>query len=293
MADGNDSTRALEELGRRIERIERHLSLGPMPAAAPPRAESIARDSEAEAIEHATSSPTAQPAPLVPPISSSTRPAASWSEQFKAGHAAAQPASPPATSLFTPALPSRPWHSSLPGLRPVWSRAARTERDGAGESAAPAVPRRSWETLIGERWLAWAGSITVVIGAIFLAGYIDVGNVWGSLPSLIKCSILAAFGGGMLLAGEVVMRRYGLTAAVGLYAAGLGTLYITAYASFGWYALISETAALVLMGAVSAAGCGLTLRARSLAIGALSLIGAFLAPLLLRSAPVAPLAQPL
>jgi len=297
MADDSDTRRALEDLGRRIERIERHLQLDPhaisheaarsRPLAAPGAGapvgpghpvDSIMRSADAVPPREAIAASAITP-PIAPPIVSPTSPPT------------APPISTPAAApsslrdVFEPARRSR--EISREPLS--WRDVVRKKPDAVDADA----PRRSWETLIGERWLAWLGSITVVIGAIFLAGYIDVGSVWGALPPLVKCLILTAFGAGLLIGGEILMRRFGLAAAVGLYAAGLGTLYITAYASFGWYNLISETSSLVLMGAVSAGGCALTLRTKSIAIGTLSLIGAFLAPLLLRSAPVAPLAQPL
>ena len=68
---------------------------------------------------------------------------------------------------------------------------------------------------------------------------------------------------------------------VGLYSAGLGVLYLDAFSTFQFFELLSEHTAFLLMGIVALLGFAITLRARSLTIGVLSLLGGHLTPGLL------------
>ncbi len=143
------------------------------------------------------------------------------------------------------------------------------------------APRPALEVIIGERWMAWVGAIIVVVGVGFFVklGY-DMGW-WGMLPPIVKCLAAAGFGAGLVVAGEVALRRVGRMAAVSLYGAGLGTLYLTAYATFRWFELVPQAGAFGLMFCVARLGIGLPHRGRMLALGVLSLLGGYGTPILL------------
>ncbi len=158
-----------------------------------------------------------------------------------------------------------------------------TPRGGATasgpERSKPARP--ALEMIIGERWMAWVGAIVVVVGVGFFVKLAYDMGWWGALPPIVKCLVAAAFGAGLVAAGEVALRRVGRMAAVSLYGAGLGTLYLTAYATFRWFDLVPQAGAFGLMFCVALLGIGLTIRGRMLAIGVLSLLGGYGTPILL------------
>lgn len=137
------------------------------------------------------------------------------------------------------------------------------------------------EERIGQRWMAWVGAVVIVLGASFLVklGY-DAG-LWGKLSPLARSLLVAGLGAVLLLAGEVALRWIGPAASAGLFGAGLGTLYLDSYASFQWFELLPRDPAFLLMGLVALVGFGLTLHTRFLSIGALSMIGGYLTPLLI------------
>ena len=130
--------------------------------------------------------------------------------------------------------------------------------------------------------MAWVGAIVIVVGAGFLVklGY-DAG-LWGRLPTIAKCLLVAGFGATLLGAGEIALRRIGQPASVGLFGAGLGILYLDAYATFAWYDLATGGQAFLLMGLVAGLGFAITLRSSFLTIGVLSIVGGYLALWLVR-----------
>lgn len=139
----------------------------------------------------------------------------------------------------------------------------------------------SLEFQIGAKWLGWVGALVIVIAAAFFIKLaFDQGWI-GKLPRGARCAICAAFGLTLVALGDLARRRIHVLAATGLLAAGLGTLYLMAYASFRYFAIVSETGAIVLMAMVAALGIVMTVRGQMLAIGILSLAGAYATPSLL------------
>jgi hypothetical protein len=134
--------------------------------------------------------------------------------------------------------------------------------------------------------MAWIGAIVIVIGAAYLVMLGVEAGWWGRLSPLAQCLSVAGFGALLIAAGEAAFRRIGPAASVGLFGAGLGTLYLDAFAAFEWFnpSLVSHEGAFVLMGIVALVGFGITLRSAFLTIGILSIIGGYLTPLLLRGA---------
>ena len=135
--------------------------------------------------------------------------------------------------------------------------------------------------------MAWAGAIVIVIGIGYLVMLgVDYG-LWGKIPPVLRCLLIAGFGALLIAAGDFVRRRIGRVASVGLYGAGLGTLYLDAFAAFQWFEraggapLVSREWAFVLMGVVALGGFAVTLQSRFLTIGILSIVGGYLTPILL------------
>ena len=96
-----------------------------------------------------------------------------------------------------------------------------------------------------------------------------------------RCLLVAAFGASLIAVGEVALRRIGVAASVGLFGAGLGTLYLDAFAAFTQLGIVSQEWSFVLMAVVAILGFGVTLRTRFVSIGVLSVVGGYLTPWLL------------
>ncbi len=128
--------------------------------------------------------------------------------------------------------------------------------------------------------MAWVGAMAVVVGiALFMKWAYDEG--WLRVVSVaMRCAMSAVFGMALLGAGEVALRKVGRAASVGLFGAGLGTLYVTTLVSFRLEVLGSAGLTLLLLGVVAGIGVGVAVRAALLSIGIVSIIAGYAAPLL-------------
>jgi len=310
----DDLKRELERLYARLARIENHLRLGEIveepeeesPAASQPPAPVVRASSftesrledQAEREDRAQERLELEPLAAMeapPPAERPAEPAMREEEEEEAD-AAAKPAHPPI-------VPSRADVTVPPIVTPPPRPAAPpTVPPTAQPSAPPPAPqrivdqpkeRKSLEVLIGGKWMAWVGALIVIIGAGFLAAVLDLASWWGNLDAIIKCIILTAFGGALIAGAEIVLRKVGKAASVGLYAAGLGTWYVTAFATAGWYQLFSEPVAFLLLACVALIGFAFGLRTKFLTIGILSIVGGYLAPILMSNAKTFDAAMPL
>ncbi|MCL4741989.1 MAG: DUF2339 domain-containing protein [Phycisphaerales bacterium] len=155
--------------------------------------------------------------------------------------------------------------------------------------AKPAIERQ-----IGGRVFAAVGSLAVVVG-LALGVKVALDEGWFRLlPPLGRCIATASFGAALLVLGEIARRRINSLAAAGLNAAGVGALFVGAYAAYGFFGLIeSAPVAFVLMGAVSAVGVGIAVRGNLASTAVLSLLGGYLIPILLADREPSPFVLPL
>lgn len=175
----------------------------------------------------------------------------------------------------------------------LWTEAERRRARGISDPEAPqavpqptqpSVPRRTaaeMELQIGANWMAWAGALLVVLASGFFVKFAYDQGWLGLIPKSVRCLMCAALGAAMIAGGEVVLRRIGRAAAIGLFSAGLGVLYLTADASFRYFELVSSDVAFVLAFLVAMVGVAITIRGQFVVIGVLSLIGGYLAPVIL------------
>ena len=134
------------------------------------------------------------------------------------------------------------------------------------------------EQLIGGRIMAVVGGVIVILAALFFAK-LAYDNGWiGGIPAIVRALVLAGFGAGLLVAGEFVHRRFGKTAAIGPFLAGLGILYVDAWVSGTILGLLDPLGALVAMGLVTVVGIIVTARSGSVAIGITSIAAGAFAP---------------
>jgi uncharacterized membrane protein len=135
------------------------------------------------------------------------------------------------------------------------------------------------ELQVGQKWLLIAGVAITVLGIGFFLKYAFDQNWIGPGGRIILGYLAAvAFGG----AGEVFRRRSG-AATFGLYliGGGLATLYLTTYAAFQLYDLLSQAVAFGLMVLVTILACLLALAYDVQWLAVLGLSGGFLTPLIL------------
>lgn len=245
----------------RIEQLSARLAPGARdaPTSAPPAMPATA---------HPPAAPTTAPPPVAPPVIAPPRigpPPVTTAPPDRL------PAAPPIAPPVQPAAPA-----AAPARRAAMQRLV--------EGPAPAAPgSRSIEALIGAKWTAWVGAVIVVVAIALLAHLGYTSGWWGGIPPLLRCLGIAAFGAALLAAGELLRRRLGPMASTGLFAAGLGTLYLDAFAAHAAFGLVDEAGALLIMACASALGFGITLRTRSLVIGVLSLVAGYASPVLLWS----------
>ncbi len=141
-------------------------------------------------------------------------------------------------------------------------------------------PRREFdiETILGGQWLTWTGILALFFGTAFFLG-VDLGpSALAELPQvLIGLAVAGAFVG---LGRWLSVRRERILG-LGLLGGGVALLYLAAYAAYGFHALIPMWVAFPLLLVVAIVGALLALDRNSMAIAALTLIGALLTPVLL------------
>ncbi|MHC4107790.1 MAG: DUF2339 domain-containing protein, partial [Planctomycetota bacterium] len=199
-----------------------------------------------------------------------------------AAKAAAPP--PPPRKAAARAARQEPEPPPIPAAPPTAPPVTRPPAPAPKPAAAVKKPARSGsdvEMMIGSRWLGWVGAIVILVGAGLLVAAGVQAGWWGRMSPLARCWLVAGFGALLVIGGEVVLRRVGRVASVGLFGAGLGVLYLDAFAASTWFDLTGPVTSFALMGVVALGGFAITLRTRFVSIGILSIVGGYLAPWLL------------
>jgi uncharacterized membrane protein len=142
----------------------------------------------------------------------------------------------------------------------------------------PSRTREEWEALIGGKLLNRIGAIALILGVGFFLKYAFDNN----LISETLRVIIGFITGALLLLGGARFHQKGLAIfAQGLIGAGISIFYLSVYASFNFYHLVSQPVAFVLMAAVTALTFFHGLKYDSLAVAVLGWAGGFLTPFLL------------
>ena len=157
----------------------------------------------------------------------------------------------------------------------------------APEPQSPSVWRkRSWselEWLIGAKGIVLAGVLILVIAAgLFLKEAWDRGWV-DQVPGWVRCALGAAFGAALVGAGEVLRRKINDLASTGVSAAGLAIVFGSILAAARLYELMPMPVAFVLLALTSLSGVALGALSSRVLLAGLSLIGAFVVPLVVQS----------
>lgn len=149
----------------------------------------------------------------------------------------------------------------------------------------------NFEELLAGRWYAALGAIAVVIAAsLFVKLGYDQG--WFRVAPLWRCLGAGAFGVTLVALAEFVRKRWGSWAASGSASAGLGTIYASVFAAYKLYDLLSPVQGVAIMLVVAILGTMVGVRLRLTFIVAVSLVGGYLAPILMRGSQVSVVALP-
>ncbi|MEQ9097444.1 MAG: DUF2339 domain-containing protein [Phycisphaerales bacterium] len=154
--------------------------------------------------------------------------------------------------------------------------------------APPTRPRRTWnlselEWLVGAKGIVLAGVLVLVIAAgFFLKEAWDRGWV-DQVPGWVRCSLGAAFGIALVVVGEFFRRRINDLASSGVSAAGLAIVFGSILAAARIYELMPMPVAFGLLALTSLAGVLLGALSNRVLLAGLSLVGAFVVPLVVRT----------
>lgn len=174
------------------------------------------------------------------------------------------PAPPPATAVPAPPLPRTP--PPLPQEIPWLS------------AEVNVAPEPSLETTFGLGWLNRVAVVTLIFGVGFLFKY-AVDSQWIGPAMRVALGVAAATLS--LFLGEWISLRGQKTFARGLTGLGLALLYLSFYAGFGFYHLLPQATAFLLMCLTTATAAILALHYDSQAVALLGLAGGYLTPILL------------
>ena len=141
-----------------------------------------------------------------------------------------------------------------------------------------AAPEPALETTFGLGWLNRVGVITLIFGVGFLFK-LAVDSQWIGPAMRVALGVAAATLS--LFLGEWISLRGQKTFARGLTGLGLALLYLSFYAGFGFYHLLPQSTAFLLMCLTTAAAAMLALHYDSQAVALLGLTGGYLTPVLL------------
>jgi uncharacterized membrane protein len=191
---------------------------------------------------------------------------------------------PAQPSVITPSEPVREqavWYKPVPEPKSTIPQTTLPRPQAQTQASAPKLPiarAREWETFIGGRVFNRIGAAAIIIGIGFFLKYAFDNNL---ISPFVRVLIGVVAGFGILVGAEVARKRALTIFSQGLVGAGIGVLYLSVYAAYQFYHLVSMPVAFGGMIAVTAIGFVLALRWNELAITLLAWFGGFLTPLLL------------
>ena len=160
----------------------------------------------------------------------------------------------------------------------------------AAALSKPSAPSKSrtrgeWEALIGGKLLNRIGALALILGVGFFLQY-AFANDWITEPVRVMVGVAVGL---TLLAGAARSALRGFQIfAQGLVGAGIAILYLSVYASFNYYHLVTQPWAFVFMSAITVITFTQAFRYDSIVVALLGLLGGFLTPFLLSTGEVNP-----
>ncbi|MDZ4754161.1 MAG: DUF2339 domain-containing protein [Phycisphaerae bacterium] len=246
----------VDELERQVRQLNRSLGLARLAEAqphAPPAPESVPATIEPAPVTVTAPSMT----PLVAPIDT-------------------PPLAPPVAPPVAAAVAVAELETGHP-LAPATIR----QLTAPARASQSSVSSDSIERFVGAKLAAWFGALVVIAAvAVFVKFAYDQGWLQ-KMPPAVRLAVAYGFSIGLLAVGAIVGRQWGRFAAVGLTAAGVGSLYVTTIAGYSPLQVFSPTVALMVATAIAVIGGAITYRAHMVPVGVISLLGGYLAPVIL------------
>ncbi len=142
----------------------------------------------------------------------------------------------------------------------------------------PSRTRQEWEAIIGGKLLNRIGALALILGVGFFLKY-AFDNNWISEP--VRVLIGVAVGALLIFFGARTHNKGLVVFAQGIQGAGIAILYLSVYASFGYYHLVPHAVAFVCMALVTTMAFLVGLRFDSQPTALLGWLGGYLTPLVL------------
>lgn len=137
----------------------------------------------------------------------------------------------------------------------------------------------SLEEVIGGKWFAKIGIVVTILGMSFFLKY-AFDNEWIGETGRVILGILAGLS--LLAFGERTIRKYFLYGQI-VSGGGLAIIYLSVFASYNFYHLVSQPVAFMFMGLVTMIGIALSIRYNAPSLIIFSTLGGFATPFLVNS----------
>lgn len=145
-------------------------------------------------------------------------------------------------------------------------------------ASKPSRTRAEWEAIIGGKLLNRIGALALILGIAFFLKY-AFDNNWITETMRVVIGFIA--GSGLLFLGARSHRTQYVIFAQGVIGTGIAVLYLSVYAAFNYYHLVSQLMAFIMMSAVTVISFWQAFRYDSRAVAILGLVGGYLTPFLL------------
>ena len=279
------STR-VTDLERRLKTMQSQLlsrrSTEQTPVSSLDPASPVVASSSSGSLASARSETEVESKPTITPPKPPTRPVSKYIERLELRTEPTEPAAQigsPSIPIFgtLPASPSEPETRSAPPAPPQAVQPTATVPVKSLTATSEDEPSTLEEILAG-KWLTWVGALAVIIGAGFGFKY-AVENNWIGPRERVLIGIftgLACFVGGTF----AISRKY-VFLAQGLTGSGLGILYLSLYAAFGWYGILSYETAFIGMILTTTLGLSFAGYFNVQPTAVLGMLGGFLTPAML------------
>lgn len=147
-----------------------------------------------------------------------------------------------------------------------------------GRATVPSRSRSELELIIGGKLLNRIGAVAIVLGVLFLVKWAVDNDL---ISETARCLLGAVSGIALVVVGERVIRKKLVIFGQGLLAASVPIFYLSAYAAFQYYDLVSQPVAFLLFVAITVFVLWLALRHRSFFMSIVGALGGLLVPAML------------
>ena len=164
------------------------------------------------------------------------------------------------------------------GAAPIAERAAPVPDTRLAPDVPAVVEADSLETRIGSQWLLYIGVLAILVGVAYFEK-LAFENAWmGETARVVQGGAAGLL---LVYAGTRFVRAGYSVYGQAIAGAGIAVMYVSAYASFNFYHLVSRPVAFAAMIAITLFGAALADRHQSQGLAVFAVGGGFLTPFLL------------